>query len=63
VCDEAGGAARAKVRYLAGYVHSRLLRNSRNRVDANLYRKDPQKIQTVQEEFEKLTLLQYRYNI
>lgn len=57
VCDEAGGAARAKVRYLAGYVFGRLLRNSRNRVDANLYRKDPQNIQTVQDEFEKLSLL------
>ena len=58
VCDEAGGAAKAKVRYLAGYVLSRLLRNSRNRFDANIYRKDPQKIQTVQDEFEKLSLLQ-----
>ena len=39
MCDEAGGATRAKVRYLAGYVLSRL----KNRVDANLYRKDKNK--------------------
>lgn len=54
VCDEAGGATRAKVKYLAGYV---LSRNSRNRVDANLYRKDHQKYKQY-----KRNLRNWRFN-